>query len=185
MATANPAEQGIFTFKYNDAKQVVSIGTAIPTVCIVVVGLRFLTRSLQNSKIGLDDWLSLGGLVCPEDCLELHFQSSYRRLNRLPSLEWEHVWLMVNVASVPISQKRWQQIVGAVRTSLGYPTPEGPASLTSFEELHYIDPRSVLVLKVFRFRSWSFINFHLNSLTVVATICFPHHHDVIQRLHQA
>ena len=91
MATANPAGQGIFTFKYNNAEQVVSIGTAIPTVCIVIVGLRFLTRSLQKTKIGLDDWLSLGGLVCLEDCLELHFQSSYRCVNRLPSLEWEHV----------------------------------------------------------------------------------------------
>ena len=77
MATANPAEQGIFTFKYIDAEQMVSIGIAIPAVCIVIVGLRFLTRSLQSSKIGLDDWLSLGGLVCPEDCLKLHFQSSY------------------------------------------------------------------------------------------------------------
>lgn len=91
MATANPADQSIFTFKYNDAEDMVAIGTAIPTVCILVVGLRFLTRSLQTSKIGLDDWLSLGGLVCPEDCLKLHFQTSYLCVNRLPSLEWEHV----------------------------------------------------------------------------------------------
>lgn len=63
MANANPAGQSLFTFKYNDVEQVLSIGTAIPAVCVVIVGLRFLTRALQNAKLGLDDWLSLGGLV--------------------------------------------------------------------------------------------------------------------------
>ena len=92
---------------------------------------------------------------------------------------------MVIVASVPISQKRWRQIVRAVRKISGYPTPEGPASLTSFEKFRYINPRSILVLKVFRFCSWRFIYFHIKSLTVVATICFSDHHDVIHRLHQA
>lgn len=63
MANANSADQSVFTFKYNDAEQVLSIGIALPAVCIVIVGLRFCTRILQNAKLGLDDWLSLGGLV--------------------------------------------------------------------------------------------------------------------------
>lgn len=91
MAKANPAGQGIFTFKYNDAGQVLSIGTAIPAVCIVIVGLRFLTRTLQQARSGLDDWLSLGGLVGFRDCLGRSFQSSCVSGRRSPSLEWEHV----------------------------------------------------------------------------------------------
>ena len=63
MANANSADQSQFTFKYNDADQVLWIGTALPAVCIVIVGLRFCTRILQNLKLGWDDWLSLGGLV--------------------------------------------------------------------------------------------------------------------------
>ena len=70
MVSTDPAGQSIFTFKYNDAEQVLSIGTAIPAVCIVIVGLRFLTRTLQRAKLGLDDWLSLGGLVGSTECMQ-------------------------------------------------------------------------------------------------------------------
>ena len=57
---------------------------------------------------------------------------------------------------MPPEQSR-QQLVGAFEKSLGYPTPEGPASLTSFEQLSYIDPRSVLVLKVWHIHFWESI----------------------------
>lgn len=65
MAEAKQSIHDIFTFPYNDAHQVISIGAVLPAVCILVVSLRFLTRLLQNVRIGLDDWLSLGGLVSP------------------------------------------------------------------------------------------------------------------------
>lgn len=91
MANADPAGQNIFTFKYNDAGQVLSIGTAIPAVCIVIVALRFLTRILQHATLGLDDWLSLGGLVGSVECMKTHFQSSCMFGHRSLSLGWEHV----------------------------------------------------------------------------------------------
>lgn len=53
----------IFTFNFNDAQQVLSIGAALPAVCIVFVSLRFYTRLLQKTKLGLDDWLIFCGLV--------------------------------------------------------------------------------------------------------------------------
>lgn len=75
MDSTDPAGQSIFTFKYNNVGQVRSIGTAIPAVCIGIVGLRFLTRTLQRAKLGLDDWLSLGGLVGSTEFMERELQS--------------------------------------------------------------------------------------------------------------
>lgn len=90
MANADTAGQSIFTFSYNDASQVLSIGTAIPAVCIVIVALRFFTRTLQHATLGLDDWLSLGGLVGPVECVKPRFQSSCMFGHRSLSSEWEH-----------------------------------------------------------------------------------------------
>ncbi|MCJ1356886.1 MAG: hypothetical protein MMC33_006882 [Icmadophila ericetorum] len=53
-----------FTFRFNTAQEVVALGIALPAVCILVVSLRFFTRSLQKLRIGIDDWLILAGLVC-------------------------------------------------------------------------------------------------------------------------
>ncbi|CAD6593849.1 MAG: hypothetical protein ASARMPREDX12_007700 [Alectoria sarmentosa] len=132
MANANPVGQNIFTFKYNNAEQVLAIGTAIPAVCIFITGLRFITRALQNAKFGLDDWLSLGGLIA-----------------------------VLGMGACLID--------GAVRNSLGYPTPEGPASLTSFEQLSYIDPRSILVLKLqFAFQLIMMLSNGFIKLSIVA-----------------
>ena len=75
MASKDPAGQSIFTFKYNDAGQVRSIGSAIPVVCIVIVGLRFLTRILQRTRLGLDDWLSLGGLVGIQNAWKVSYRA--------------------------------------------------------------------------------------------------------------
>ena len=75
MDSADPAGQSIFTFKYNDAGQVRSIGAAIPTVCIVVAGLRFLTRILQRTKLGVDEWLSLGSLVGLQNAWEDNYRA--------------------------------------------------------------------------------------------------------------
>ena len=52
-----------FTFAYGDSREVIAIGAALPAVCIVVVFLRFITRFLSKNRIGVDDWLILGGLV--------------------------------------------------------------------------------------------------------------------------
>ena len=53
-----------FTFHFVYAKETIALGSALPGVCIVVVALRFLTRRLQNVKVGIDDWLAVCGLVC-------------------------------------------------------------------------------------------------------------------------
>ncbi|MCJ1440998.1 MAG: hypothetical protein MMC23_001484 [Stictis urceolatum] len=52
-----------FTFAYGDSREVIAIGAALPAVCIVVVFLRFITRFLSKNRIGVDDWLILGGLI--------------------------------------------------------------------------------------------------------------------------
>lgn len=52
-----------FTFPFVNGQNVMAIGVALPIVCIIVVVLRFWTRRLQKTMIGLDDWLIVGGLV--------------------------------------------------------------------------------------------------------------------------
>lgn len=132
MANADTAGQSIFTFSYNDASQVLSIGTAIPAVCIVIVALRFFTRTLQHATLGLDDWLSLGGLIT-----------------------------VIGMGACLID--------GVVKKSLGFPTPEGPASLTSFEQLSYIDPRSILALKLqFAFQLIMMLSNGFIKLSIIA-----------------
>ena len=46
-----------------DGSQVMAIGIAMPVACLVIVGLRFLTRAMQRINLGMDDWLSLASLV--------------------------------------------------------------------------------------------------------------------------
>ena len=55
--------KSIFTFKYVDSAETIAIGAALPVVCIAVVSLRFYTRSQSSARLGIDDWLILGGLV--------------------------------------------------------------------------------------------------------------------------
>ena len=52
-----------FIFQLVNAKEKIALGSALPAVCIIVVALRFLTRRLQNVKVGIDDWLAVCGLV--------------------------------------------------------------------------------------------------------------------------
>ncbi|THV43836.1 hypothetical protein BGAL_0874g00020 [Botrytis galanthina] len=52
-----------FTFKYLNEQEVIALGVTLPIVGIFIVGLRFLTRRLQNTKRGVDDWLILSGLI--------------------------------------------------------------------------------------------------------------------------
>ncbi|KAF5868422.1 putative integral membrane protein [Botrytis fragariae] len=52
-----------FTFKYVNEQEVIALGVTLPIVGIFIVGLRFLTRRLQNTKRGVDDWLILSGLI--------------------------------------------------------------------------------------------------------------------------
>ena len=76
MAEGKQPKQDIFTFPFTDAHQVISIGVALPVICILVVGLRFLTRLLQKVRVGLDDWLSLGGLVSPPCSSACHYKTN-------------------------------------------------------------------------------------------------------------
>ena len=52
-----------FTFQFVNAQETIAVGAALPVVCAVVVALRFFTRWLQNIRVGIDDWLAVGGLV--------------------------------------------------------------------------------------------------------------------------
>lgn len=88
MAEAKQSIQDIFTFPFNDAHEVISIGVALPAVCILVVSLRFSTRLLQNIRTGLDDWLSLGGLVSPAWSSGCDYETDAMTIDRSPSLEW-------------------------------------------------------------------------------------------------
>ena len=83
MVEAKQPSREIFTFPFNNARQIISIGVALPTVCILVVVLRFLTRLLQKVRLGLDDWLSLGGLVSA-----LYGSVYLRKTNLIPVDRW-------------------------------------------------------------------------------------------------
>lgn len=52
-----------FAFRYVDAAEVMALSIALPIACFAVVILRFYTRSSQKMGIGIDDWLSVLGLV--------------------------------------------------------------------------------------------------------------------------
>lgn len=62
MAAQNGKDQ-VYTFSYATPGEVWAMGVAMPAACALVVGLRFMTRNMQKARIGIDDWLILGGLV--------------------------------------------------------------------------------------------------------------------------
>ena len=43
--------------------EILAAGIVLPVLGILLVGLRFYTRILQKSFIGIDDWLTLPALV--------------------------------------------------------------------------------------------------------------------------
>lgn len=45
------------------APLVLAAGAALPPVCIGLVALRFYARTAQEAKFGLDDWLTVPGLL--------------------------------------------------------------------------------------------------------------------------
>lgn len=55
----------VYTFKFVNAGNVIAIGSALPVVCVIVVSLRFYTRTRQVAHVGIDDWLILAGTVVP------------------------------------------------------------------------------------------------------------------------
>lgn len=61
MATTTPPYT--FTFHFVNARETIALGVVMSVVCIFIVALRFLVRYRQEVKIGVDDWLSSGGLV--------------------------------------------------------------------------------------------------------------------------
>ncbi|CAD6576753.1 MAG: hypothetical protein ASARMPRED_007869 [Alectoria sarmentosa] len=62
MAAQNGNDQ-VYTFSYATPGEVWAMGVAMPAACALVVGLRFMTRNMQKARIGIDDWLILGGLI--------------------------------------------------------------------------------------------------------------------------
>ena len=51
------------TFSYAYPGEVIAAGAVLPSLCIIIVALRFWTRSLQKGNYGVDDWLTLPALV--------------------------------------------------------------------------------------------------------------------------
>ena len=47
-----------------DPAYVLAAGATFLAVCIIIVVLRFFTRTLQKVTIGIDDWLVIPALVC-------------------------------------------------------------------------------------------------------------------------
>lgn len=60
MATTTPHN---FTFHFVDSQETTALGAVLPVICIFIVALRFFIRHVQGVRIGIDDWLSVGGLV--------------------------------------------------------------------------------------------------------------------------
>ena len=55
----------VFTFKFVNASETIAVGATLPIICVMVVALRFFTRTRQVAQVGIDDWLILGGAVNP------------------------------------------------------------------------------------------------------------------------
>ena len=69
MTTSQPANYSTFAYAYHG--QVLAAGAVFPAVAIIIVGLRFWTRSRQKANFGADDWLMIPALVCERYCLML------------------------------------------------------------------------------------------------------------------
>jgi hypothetical protein len=52
-----------FPFPYASTADCYAIGTVLPAIALVVMGLRMHTHRLQQAALGPDDWLIVGGLV--------------------------------------------------------------------------------------------------------------------------
>lgn len=65
----------VFTFSFVNASETIAIGSALPIVCVIVVALRFFTRTRQVAHVGLDDWLILAGAVTPFTVQRLEVKS--------------------------------------------------------------------------------------------------------------
>lgn len=85
MAAQNGKDQ-VYTFSNATPGEVWAIGTALPAACGLVVALRFITRNLQKARIGIDDWLILGGLVRSRLCFVPSLSSDNTIIFRLPLL---------------------------------------------------------------------------------------------------
>lgn len=59
---AKPAND--FTFHYVTAPEVIAMGSVLPALGIIFVIMRFMNRLSQGgtAKVGVDDWLIIGGL---------------------------------------------------------------------------------------------------------------------------
>ncbi|MCJ1437277.1 hypothetical protein MMC27_006663 [Xylographa pallens] len=51
------------SFVYATPGNIVAAASVLPALSIVLVSLRFYTRRIQRAQIGIDDWLTLPGLV--------------------------------------------------------------------------------------------------------------------------
>ena len=61
MATLTEARLSV---PYVNASHTLSLGAALPAVCIMIVAMRFYVRRHQRTSVSIDDWLILGALVC-------------------------------------------------------------------------------------------------------------------------
>ena len=61
MASGSPTYT--FTFQFVGPGEILALGIALPLTSILIVALRFWVRRVQQVHTGIDDWLSLAGLV--------------------------------------------------------------------------------------------------------------------------
>ena len=87
----DPNNAKIFTFRFVNAADIIAIGSVLPIICIIIVALRFFTRTRQVAHVGTDDWLILAGAVILFAIQNLRTESDnsfpdmYNRDGRLPS----------------------------------------------------------------------------------------------------
>lgn len=141
--------QTISNYKFVNGRDTVAIGIAMPVICVLIVGMRFLTRILQKSYVGIDDWLSAGSLVrlvtaqltSPKSMLIPTIVRDHRH-GRLPR-SWSVLvhYCMSDMFKLYI-------ITGARARVMGYPTPAPPPQLTGDQLLAYLDPTSQIAEEV-------------------------------------
>ena len=107
----------------HDPAYVLAAGIIFPVICVVVVSLRFYTRSKQKATCGLDDWLAFSALVCTRSTVYLMEGLSYMYSQFL--VVGCGICLIVGKfnASPKIMNGLLTPILGVRLKVFGYPTP--------------------------------------------------------------
>lgn len=136
----------IFTFRYVDSAETIAIGAALPSVCIAVVSLRFYIQSQSSVRLGIDDWLIMGGLV--SSLLGVMVSMQTNCTTKIYFIGMGICLVYGKAKYLPFHSSLADLTTGAAVGAMGYPTPLPPADTSEEEQLQFNPTSTELIGKV-------------------------------------